>query len=319
MSIAGEYKIIYQKEMAEAAGEILCSYRPVFKTYEFRPMRHNCGICGGSCCTEDCGKGLGGLMRRNLVFYCYGEEEIVEGVKNGRFCDLENAALYAYKKRLPKRAALQDGLPGEVLLDLLIQTDEPEAYKLAVRTLFRQDDNNEIKGFDLTYFSIRQGKISLWLGQAKMGTKGYCRGGIDADLMKLEKEYLSRQIYFVADKPVGITEEAKKIVEAINDLNMRNIRKSNTVQAEELLKHFREKDISIKIPCLLAYGTDGVYEDIKQVEQHIAKEIEGAQKYFAQKKYIFEGFTPEILFYVLPLKDLKKLRSDEGFYYGLRE
>lgn len=45
-----------------------------------------------------------------------------------------------------------DGLPSEVLLNLLIQLYIPGSYKMAVRPLLRQQDNNEIKGYDLTYF-----------------------------------------------------------------------------------------------------------------------------------------------------------------------
>ena len=75
-----------------------------------------------------------------------------------------------------------DGLLSEVLLDMLIQIYEPGANKLAIRTLFRQHDNNEIKGYDLTYLTKYNGKYTLWLGQAKLGKKSYCRDSIHEDL-----------------------------------------------------------------------------------------------------------------------------------------
>lgn len=56
---------------------------------------------------------------------------------------------YAYINRLPKRADITDGLPSEVLLDLLVQLYNPQACKLAVRTILRQNDNNEIKGYEV--------------------------------------------------------------------------------------------------------------------------------------------------------------------------
>ena len=75
--------------------------------------------------------------------------------------------------------------------------------------MFRQDDNSEIKGFDLTYFTFQNNHISLWLGQAKMGEKGYCKQGIHSDLLKLNSEYLSRQIYFIAEKLVILLNKNK--------------------------------------------------------------------------------------------------------------
>ena len=51
----------------------------------------------------------------------------------------------------------------------------PNAYKLAVRTLFRQNDKNEIKGYDSTYFTRDEKGFSLWLGQAKLGGETYCK------------------------------------------------------------------------------------------------------------------------------------------------
>ena len=60
-------------------------------------------------------------MRDNLLFYSFGEDEIVEAYENGKFSSLEQAAKYAYKNRLPHRDPKQDGLPSEILLDLLIQ------------------------------------------------------------------------------------------------------------------------------------------------------------------------------------------------------
>ena len=178
MSIADEYKTIYQREIESTSNELICTYSSTVDTHIFQPLSHNCLKACPSGCSSDCHIKLGELLRKNLVFYCYGEEEIVQKFNDGNFTNLEDAILFAYKNRLPKRNAKQDGLPGEVLLDLIIQTHEPGAYKLAVRTMFRQDDNSEIKGFDLTYFTFQNNHISLWLGQAKMGEKGYCKQGI---------------------------------------------------------------------------------------------------------------------------------------------
>lgn len=143
--------------------------------------------------SNDAVEQLAELMRLNLFFYAYSEEVIVDYYERDRFSSMERAAKYAYRNRLPKRAEIKDGLPSEALLDLLVQLYNPSAYKLAVRTILRQDDNNEIKGFDLTYFTRDDNGISLWLGQAKLGGKDYCKSGINDDLLKkFKSEYLSK-------------------------------------------------------------------------------------------------------------------------------
>jgi len=319
MSVSTEYNAIYQREIKAIANDLIHTYTTITDTYIFQPLSHNCQKECTNGCSADCHVKLGALMRKNLVFYCYGEDEVLQKFNNGMFSNLEDATIFAYKNRLPKREAKQDGLPGEVMLDLLMQTHEPNAYKLAVRAMFRQDDNNEIKGFDLTYFSIQNGHISLWLGQAKMGAKDYCRKGIHTDLLdKFKDEYLSRQVYFIAEKQAGITEEGKAITDAINALNMLTIRESDENRAKALIKYLANNNITINIPCLLAYGEGSIYGDIASVAQGINKEMKQMQVYFADNNYLFDGFTPNILFFVFPLKDLDKLRGDGGFYSGLR-
>lgn len=122
MSISQEYKAIYTNEIIAKARGIIFRYSPIKNKYEFVPFSH--GTNGDSV------EKLAEIMRNNLLFYCYGEEEIVSSFSRNRFAALEKAAKYAYIHRLPKRADISDGLPSEVLLDLLVQIMEPDAYKL---------------------------------------------------------------------------------------------------------------------------------------------------------------------------------------------
>lgn len=312
MSIAEEYKEIYHKEMLMQCNGIILIYSPLTNKYEFQPFSHNIG--------NNCVEELSSLMRKNLLFYCYGEEEIIKYYRKNTFCNLEQAAKYAYKNRLPKRLATSDGLPGEVLLDLLIQLYTKDAYKLGVRQIMRQDDNNEIKGYDLTYFSLHNEEVTLWLGQAKLGEKSYCRTGIQRDLLeKFKKEYLSKQVFFVCDKSVGVTEECEKLTNIINQINIATLDMEEHLRASALLRCFEENNIKIKIPCLLAYEQADVYADLSCVYQKIDEELADIQKYFSKTLYDFNGFTPKILFYIFPIKCLEKLRDNKGgFYDGLR-
>lgn len=189
---------------------------------------------------------LGELMRHNLFFYAFGEEEVVAYYKKDRFSSMQQAARYSYQQRLPKRADINDGLPSEVLLDLLVQIFNPSAYKLAVRTLFRQDDNNEIKGYDLTYFTKDETGISLWLGQAKLGEKVIANRVFTKICWKNSKRVFGKTVIFICDKRIGITDDAKSILEAIEDINLLMKNSDENIRSNNLIDYFKKHHINIK-------------------------------------------------------------------------
>lgn len=130
----------------------------------------------------------------------------------------------------------------------------------------------------MTYFTKENGQITLWLGQAKLGSKQYCKDGIKDDLhKKYSDSYLSNQIYFLSDKPCGLTDEAKEITQLINELNMINAFEDDNKREKELLKCFLDKGIQISIPCLLAYDKNSVYKDISNLKKEIEKETQWAK------------------------------------------
>lgn len=317
MSISEKYKKLYNQYIIENLKQEIAIYNRENEINIYQPLSHNCSRKCTDICNHECFKSLGKLMRDNIVFYCYGEDEIVTNFESGLFSDLEKATKAAYKMRLPKRKPNQDGLPSEVLLDAIIQSLAPDAYKLAVRTIFRQNDNNEIKGYDLSYFTNEHGKITLWLGQAKLGSKQYCKGGILEDLeKKYTNMYMAKQIYFLADKPVGLTEEGKQIANLLNSLNMLNIYEDDNVRVEQLMQFLKAKNIDVCIPCLLAYDDKNMYEDITSVGRKMLSEIDWAKGVF-EKYFKFEGIEPKLIFIIFPIDDIEALRGDEGFYEGL--
>ena len=249
----------------------------------------------------------------------FGENEVVKYYEDGMFETLQESAKFAFKQRLPDRSEINDGLPSEALLDLLIQMYTPNAYKLAVRTLFRQNDNNEIKGYDSTYFTRDEKGFSLWLGQAKLGGETYCKDSIHKDLLdKFKEVYLSKQLFFVCDKPVELTDDAKQILRIINKLNIASMEEDEKTRAKKLIECFNSEKIKIKIPCLLAYGKSDVYENASELYAKVISEAEAIRDYYKKHTYIFEGFDPEIVFYVFPIESIKRLRDKEkGFYAGL--
>lgn len=311
MTVSEEYRAIFDKEILQKCKGVIFSYSPLDDKYQFQPFSHGTGATA----VED----LGQVMRHNLLFYAFGEDEVVDHYNKGHFSSLEYAAQFAYRQRLPKRADANDGLPSEVLLDLLVQICQPNAYKLAVRTLFRQDDNNEIRGYDLTYFVKEGQEITLWLGQAKLGQKNYCKTSIDDDLTKKYTEnYLAKQMFFISDKRVSITKDARDILDLIEELNIQMLTGNEEARAKGLMALFQKKNISIKIPCLLAYDANDMYCDASKIYQKLETEVASISNYYHKKVYSFSGFAPEIVFYIFPIKSVDRLRDKEnGFYAGL--
>lgn len=317
MSIAKEYKKIYDAYVGKELEQEIAVYSEEQGVNNYQPLSHNCLQKCNGICNHQCHKSLGELMRKNIVFYCYGEDEVVTNFNNGHFSDLERATKAAYRLRLPKRQPNNDGLPSEVLLDAIIQSLYPDAFKMAVRTIFRQNDNNEIKGYDLTYFTNMNGKIKLWLGQAKLGDKKYCKKGILEDLEKKYTDlYMAKQIYFMADKPMGLTDEGKQIANLLNRLNLSNIDETENNRAEQLMRFFKKENIDIYIPCLLAYEKADVYADIAQLKNKMKSEVGWAKRIF-ERYFKFVRIEPKLIFIIFPIDDIEALRGDEGFYAEL--
>ena len=306
-----KYRDLYEKIIVQNIKGVIYDYSPINDTYTFKPFSHS--VSSNS--VEE----LGRIMRNNLPFYCYGEDEVIQYFERYNLDNITDFSRFSYKQRLPKRHHTNDGLLSEVLLDLLIQVYNPDTYKLCVRTLFRQDDNNEIKGYDLTYFSKCGNKTTLWLGQAKLGQKDYCKSDIDKDLKsKYNNSYLSKQMYFICDKPVEVNDDARAILDIINELNISNMNSDNNARMNKLIQCFKVNNIKINIPCLLAFEEKLVYEKPDKLFSIIKKETEDLISYYKSKNYSFSGFKPNIIFYVFPIEDLKRLRDKEkGFYAGL--
>lgn len=311
MSTYQEYNEIFEREIIQQSKGVIFSFSPLNDQYTYQPYSH--------AISNDAVERLGKLMRHNLLFYSFGEDEVVEYYKKNKFSSIEQAAKYAYVNRLPQRDPKQDGLQSEVLLDLLVQIYNPQAYKLAVRTIFHQADNHEIKGYDLTYFTRDDSGISLWLGQAKLGEKNYCKNGIDKDLVaKYVASYLSKQLFFVCNRRVSITDDAKTILEAIDEINIRTINDNESNRAQELINLLNKLGIQIVIPCLLAYEEGSVYQDATKLYERVIAEADDIRRYFNSHFYIFTGFNPKIVFYVFPIESIERLRDKEkGFYAGL--
>ena len=90
------------------------------------------------------------------------------------------------------------------------------------------------------------------------------------------------------------------------------------IRMRELIDLLNKHGIRIKIPCLLAYEENGIYQDATKLYERVLTEVEDMKAYFNSHSYTFTGFSPEIIFYVFPIESIDRLRDKEkGFYAGL--
>lgn len=318
LSACDEYRKIFNKLVFEPSKSIILKYDVENDKHEYQGVSHTCD--------DDAIKKLIEILKINLIFYCYGETEVVNKYNRNDLIDLQKAIQKAYKFRIPKRTTRQnkfdanhDGLQSELILDYLIQVIYPECRKLGVRAKYRQrTDNNEIKGYDSLYFSKEKNQVNLWLGQAKFGQFQYCKNDIYSDLVtKYEKLYLSDEIFFIVDHIVDDLDPAfMDILDLLDEINKLY---EGTDSSGNLIKFLKKKDIRLKIPCLLAYENSKVYETNKQLGNMVKNEIQKVKKYFNAQSINISSLSSEIIFLIFPIKEIESLRSrsEGGLYEGL--
>lgn len=300
------YKELFNDLILNKMENIFIRYTPKKYKYTYESYSHQCYEAS----LDEVSK----LIIDDIVFYAFSENEIVSHAKQINLLDdLREAAKYAYVQRLPKREkANTDGLLGEVLLDLFIQAYSPNAEKLVVRAKHTEiRTKQEITGYDALYFTKDDEEVSFWLGQAKAGGKEYCKSSIVDDLNdKYRKDYFSDTVFYIADRKD--TNELDDILIGINKICFEAQKQNydNETKVKELLAFLESKKVRIKIPCLIAYTKD-IYNDFEKLKQLIENEVNSIVKYVDTKEFPIElNLEWELLFWVLPIKDVNYIRNE---------
>ena len=299
------YKELYNDLIGKRFKTIIISYNPIIKNYQYNGYSHK---------VEDRAlDNLSELIIDNMIFYAFSENEILALNNNMQILDdLRDAAKYAYVERLPKRLyAKTDGTAGEVLLDIFIQLASSNAKKLIARAKHTEMNiKKEITGYDALYFTIEESEICLWLGQAKAGQKGYCKKSIIEDLQnKYKKDYFADTAFYIADR-----NEAKELEDLLQQINKicflaQRQKWDGNQKINRLIELLKDKNVKIKIPCLISYTQD-IYNDKNNLEWYISQEIKGLSDEFDVKTFPIElGLVCEIVFYIMPVRDVDYIRK----------
>lgn len=299
------YKELYDNLIGDRFRASILSYSPQCRKYKY---------CGYSHKVEDDALDhLSEMIIDDMIFYAFTENEVLKLNNNIQILDdLRAAAKYAYIERLPKRLnSKSDGTMGEVLLDIFIQLSSLNTKKLVARAKHTEiNSKKEITGYDALYFTIEGSEICLWLGQAKAGQKNYCKTSIVEDLQeKYKKDYFADTAFYIADR-----NEAKELENLLEEINkicyLTQVKKWNNNQKfDKLVDVLKNNRVKLKIPCLISYTKD-IYSDKKRLKQFINAEINDIISEFDTKVFPIDvGLDYDIVFYILPVKDVDYIRN----------
>lgn len=299
------YEELYDNLIGEKFRASIIKYDPQSKRYKYCGYSHKV--------QENALDHLSEMIIDDMIFYAFTEKEILKLNDNMQILsDLRTAAKYAYVERLPKRLnSKSDGTMGEVLLDIFIQLSFANAKKLVARAKHSEmNSKKEITGYDALYFTIEGSEICLWLGQAKAGQKKYCKESIVEDLqVKYKKEYFTDTAFYIADK-----NEAKELENLLEEINrvcyFAQMRKwSGTQKIDKLVDVLKNNNVKLRIPCLISYTQD-IYNDKNKLGQFIIAEMNEIISEFDIKIFPIDiGLDYDIIFYVLPVKDVDYIRD----------
>lgn len=107
------------------------------------------------------------------------------------------------------------------------------------------------------------------------------------------------------------TSELDDILNAINGICFESMKCGwdEDRRAQEILTVLNGWNVKIKIPCLITYSKD-IYSDEKVLGKYINKEITDALEYFDEMTLDIElNMTFEVIFYILPVKDVDYIRK----------
>lgn len=250
----------------------------------------------------------------SIIFYAYEKE-----YRTGHLVDLRKASRVAYENRIPKTEKETDGLLGELTLDSFIKLFFPDIETLYSRAKYLERrphkeetvdrKGHEIKGYDGMVFSIENSQKYFWVGQVKTGDWNYCLTEIKNDINKSTiKYYFTDAVAILCDIMRAVNSssiELSKIIDDINDI-IYDCNSNRTEQTAKILQYFKQKQIVIRIPCLLM-PDESNYADSNKLIDNIKTKVKNAFKEFVLDNN--DNLDIEVLLLIFPLRNLKRVRE----------
>lgn len=271
--------------------------------------------------TENINEQIVDVLIDSILFYAFENDELENEYQKNRLADVRKAAIAAYHARVPKTERKEDGLMGELILDMYLRAIYTDAEILYSRVLYRdhvptKEYKQEIKGYDSICFSCDNNQPKIWLGQVKTGKLDYCLNSIKEDLNKnILKNYLSSSLLIAADINRNKESIMSDIVDGINDIQLDFCTDKDSLYSE-MINYLKEKEIVFMMPAMCVFES----KNYKVSEKAITAEIESLVKDNLEQFCLenLEGLLTEILFVILPVESLSNLR-DKFLHFRTQE
>lgn len=235
-------------------------------------------------------KDLVKIIRDTVIHFALTPQELTQ-INSDSLARLQKRAW----NRISNRPSEKKGDYGELLLFLILEVFYP-ARKIVTKVRLRSSLSDEIKGYDCAHFSIDNGEICLWLGEAK----------------------------FHQDFSSAIFKAVQSINDHMSDRAIKDeltILESNNTEIEEserlLLEKYFNSGISLnemkfKIPILITY-------DSKTIESHkdvcetftteLHNELNTKYELIDGKTFVIKD-NVELHFILLPLQAVKEIKEE---------
>lgn len=295
----------YKQIMKDGYEKIIYSYDKTIGKYEYKPFSH--------ANTDTWKEDFVEILINNLLNYCYEPKEL-EILYNPNFPELKKYINNSIKARLNKKTkqAQQDGLCGELLIDLILRMENINNETLICRPKYQQlGAKAELKNYDVLMFREESDKnITLVLGQVKTGKFDYCTENMKEDLdTKYNESYFGNAICYIADHRIADIPNItlSNILSEFNNIALEA--ESTSVRNNKICEYIKNNNIKIEIPCLLLYGKDSVYSNIEKIKENLDTEVELVKQFFEKLSFNIYNFNFSISFYVFPSKSIIELRE----------
>lgn len=230
------------------------------------------------------------IIRDTVIHFALTPQELSQ-INADSLAKLQNRAW----KRISNRPKEKKGDYGELLLFLILEVFYP-ARKIVTKVRLRSSLGDEIKGYDCAHFSIDDGEICLWLGEAKF-----------------HQDFSSAIFKAVQSINDHMSDKAIKDELTILESNNTEIEESERIMLEEYLNSGISLDkMKFKIPILITFDST-IVGNHKEVCDAFTKDL---HLELDNKYKIIDGKTLtvkdniELHFILLPLQAIKEIKEE---------
>jgi len=233
------------------------------------------------------------IIRESVVHFALTKNEIKKYKNDDDFGEMQRKAW----ERISKAHKNSKGDYGELLLFIILSIFFP-TEKFVTKVRLRSSTKDQIKGFDCAHFSIEEGNVVLWLGEAKFHQKfsGAITDAIKSIHEHNEIDYLKDEISILSSN-IEINETFKEYEKIYDILN-------GGVTLDK---------IKIRIPVLLTYDCNVIpkYGDIEDALFIEDMKNEFLRKYKSVDKHDLT-LKPniEVMFIVVPFESVADIKTE---------